>query len=164
MLEHVLASSRVHERFTPHFALLGYLLPGLGHFVRGERWRGVAIFAGVMWLFLCGLVVGGIDVFDHIDNKWWFLGQAGAGLPAFAADLAKQRLKVVDPVTGQRRLPTPREARLRTGDPAAKPPASESLAHAEEIGSLFGALAGMLNILCVVDAAWISRRRRSEGP
>lgn len=155
------------EQFTPHFAVLAFLIPGLGHAARGERWRGIAIFAGVMWLFVWGLLVGGIDVVDHRDNRWWFLGQAGVGAPALAVDLVHQRVfKRLDPVSGKLAKITPAEARARSRDPNARPPLAEALAHPEEIGSLFGAIAGMLNLLCVVDAAWRTprRRRREDAP
>jgi len=151
------------EQFTPQFAVAGFLVPGLGHVLRGETWRGIAIFAGVMWLWVAGLLVGGVDVIDHVDNKWWFLGQAAVGAPTFAVDIIHQKaFKHTDPVTGERRNITPDEARAQSGDPNARPPASESLAHMEEIGSLFGAIAGMMNLLCILDAAWRSRDRRNR--
>jgi len=152
MTHHTIHQS-ADERFNPVAGVLAYLLPGLGHWYLGEAKRGLLIGAGVLWLFFGAVLIGGIDSVDRVEDKWWFVGQAGVGPIAFAADLVHQtQFKVVDS-RGQLQTPPP--------GPDAK--ASKSIGHANEIGSLFGAIAGMLNIMCVIDALWrprIDRRVR----
>jgi len=141
------------ERFNPIAGVLAYLLPGLGHWYLGEARRGVLIAVGVFWLFFGGVLIGGIDSVDRVEDKWWFVGQAGTGPVAFAVDLAHQtQFKLVDD----------------NGRPYSPPPgpdsrADKSIGHANEIGSLFGAIAGMLNIMCVIDALWRPRPERRSG-
>jgi len=74
-------------------------------------------------------------------------------------------MTVPDPATN---LPT---ARLMTGPgPAdvkvispAWPPNIKSLGRMNELGTLFCTIAGMMNLICIIDAAF-SRRREKEDP
>lgn len=143
------------ERFNPIAGILAYLLPGLGHWYLGEAKRGILIAVGVFWLFFGGVLVGGIDSVDRVEDKWWFVGQAGIGPVAFGVDLVHQsQFKLVD-ANGRPYSPPP--------GPESK--AGKSIGHANEIGSLFGAIAGMLNIMCVIDALWRPRiDRRANAP
>ena len=138
------------ERFNPIAGILAYLLPGLGHWYLGDAKRGLLVGAGVLWLFFGGVLIGGIDSVDRVEDKWWFVGQAGVGPIAFATDLVHQTQFKVDAGDGTMRTPPP--------GPDAK--ASKSIGHPNEIGSLFGAIAGMLNIMCVIDAMWRPRSER----
>jgi hypothetical protein len=60
-------------------------------------------------------------------------------------------INFTDPLTGQTRLATP----------ADRPPSVQALGRVREIGTLLCTLAGMLNLIAIVDAAW-SRRRTSD--
>jgi hypothetical protein len=46
------------------------------------------------------------------------------------------------------------------GAPGQKPALSQSLGRMNELGTLFTAIAGMMNLICIVDAAWLHPRRR----
>jgi len=151
--------------------LAAAVLPGLGHVVRGERVRGVLAFAGVMLLFLTGLVAGGIDVVDRREDKFWFIGQACVGPLAFGIDWYHQNhLKVVDPnpkglvIKGRTPLRSayPNEGRDRTtGLPVGggTPPNIKSIGKINEIGMLACTLAGMLNVIVIIDAGFPTRRK-----
>jgi len=138
------------ERFNPIAGVLAYLLPGLGHWVLGETKRGLLIGVGVLSIFAGGVLIGGIDAVDRAEDKWWFVGQAGVGPIAFATDLVHQTQFKIEGPAGDRSTPPP--------GPEAR--AAKSIGHANEIGSLYGAIAGMLNIMCVIDAMWRPRRER----
>lgn len=70
------------------------VFPGLGHIYRGERKRGVLAAVGVLGMFFGGMLIGGIDIVDSREDKWWFYGQAFVGPIAFGADWYHQnRLK-----------------------------------------------------------------------
>ncbi len=74
--------------------LLGFVFPGAGHLYLRQTRRGVLASIGVLGLFLGGLLIGGIDVVDRKEDKWWFLGQALVGPMTFAVDYYHQnRLK-----------------------------------------------------------------------
>ena len=131
---------------------LGWLLPGLGHFLTpGERWRGVAGGLAVLALFVLGLLIGGVRVVDVpgyrdgqklVDRggRWivtaqplaavrespWYLGQVFVGPVNLLASYAS----VTAAAAG---YPKP-TARLG------------------EIGTLYCAVAGMLNFVLILDA------------
>lgn len=203
----------------PLAALLAFVFPGLGHFSLGQRRRAALVAAGVLGLFLTGLVTAGIDAVD--SGGWyitrisamtgkqppfaktdgdpvWFLGQMFCGPVAFGVDYYHQtKLKVLepkgkdqqghaqfylrtakpneirdprtgapiqvrddanekpltftDPATGQSRLSTP----------ADRPPYVKPLERVAEVGTLSCTLAGMLNLIAIIDCAF-NRKGRDE--
>jgi hypothetical protein len=168
--------------------VLGWLLPGAGHLFLGQVRRAILICVGVLGLFFSGLFVGGIDVVDSglvVSNTFrkvtgskspqlvtpdgdaiWFVGQAFTGPVALVVDVVHQhRFKVIDPAEPRiLRSARPGEGR----DPATgfaiagTPPATKSLARVNEVGTLFCTLAGLLNLIAMIDAGWNHRPRRGE--
>ena len=76
------------------------LFPGLGHLYRGEPKRAIFAAIGVMGMFLGGILIGGIDVIDSKEDKWWFYGQAFVGPVAFGADWYHQTQLKAHPIPG----------------------------------------------------------------
>jgi len=71
--------------------ILAVLFPGAGHFfILRERRRGILAAVGVLGLFFGGMLIGGIDVVDREEDKYWFLGQALTGPLAFAVNAVHQ--------------------------------------------------------------------------
>ncbi len=160
--------------FVPVAGILALLLPGLGHLYLGLRQRGARIACGVFGLFALGLIVGGLDVVDAEEDPWWYAGQALVGPPAWAANYAHQTwFKFPAHSYEGRRKPEPGEVVTSTGqiewggdaDAAdAEPPAmSRSIGRVNEVGSLACALAGMMNLIAILDAVFPPLRRRKEG-
>lgn len=151
------------QTFEPIAGFLAFLLPGAGHFFLGERQRAAAIAAGVLGLFFGGILIGGIDVIDRREDPIWFAGQALVGPVAFGADYMHQnRFKVID-ASGRRRSALPGEARGPGGAavpaaPGQAPPSTKSLGRMNELGTLFATIAGMLNLIMIIDAALHTRR------
>jgi hypothetical protein len=139
-------------------AALGWLLPGYGLVRLGHRRRGAWAMAAVLGLFASGLVIGGLDSVDRREDGLWFVMQAGAGPVAFAADWGNTRLIK----TGHygRLVETPPS---RLIDRGAQPRVStlKSITYSNEIGTLFSALAGLLNVSLVLDT--LQRRRTEEA-
>lgn len=142
--------------WQPHAAVAAWILPGLGHLILGQRRRAAVLAAAVGGLWLLGVLIGGIGVIDHQDYSegsrvkfsLWFLGQMLTG-PSIAADAYHQHLKA----TSQRlfgHLPQPQDK--------PRPVYVPSFGHVSETGTLFTALAGMLNLLVIIDAAYASSR------
>lgn len=105
--------------------VLAALLPGLGHFYLGQTKRAVLAAVGVLGLFFGGVFIGGIDVVDAKEDKWWFLGQAFVGPIALGTDWVHQNhYKLYDvgatatsnPIIEAREMP----ARFRTARPDEK--------------------------------------------
>ncbi|HYE02042.1 MAG TPA: DUF6677 family protein [Phycisphaerales bacterium] len=156
--------------FQPVALLLAVLLPGAGHWYLGETRRALLIACGVLGLFFGGLLIGGIDVVDRRQDFIWFLGQGLVGPLAFGVDaLHQNQLKVLDPVTNLPRSPRPSETRdpvtgkARPAPAAGRPPVSKSIGRVNEMGTLFSAIAGMMNLIVVLDASVYRARRVRPG-
>lgn len=132
------------ETFQPLAGLMAIVFPGLGHGVLGDWKRAGLICLGVMGLFLGGMLIGGIDVVDRRDDKWWFVLQAGVGPTAFLTNSIHQN-------------------RVRVNGES--DPSNQSLGRVNEVGSLYAGMAGLLNLIAIIDATWhapASRRRRDD--
>ncbi len=131
-----MAANGQSDRLFPVAGVLAYALPGLGYAYLGEVRRGVLVAIGVLGLTLGGLLVGGLDVVDRQEDKWWFVLQAGIGPVAWGVDAYHQQDKGLS-----------------------EPRITRSLGRVNEVGSLYIAMAGMLNAIVVIDCAWRSSGR-----
>ena len=143
------------ETLKPNAGVLAVCVPAAGHLRLGQPRRALMIFVGVAWLFLGGLLIGGVDVVDREEDFWWFVGQAGVGPAAYAVNAWHQSLKSDDPP------PSAGADWFETNDPAR----TRSLGHPNEIGALWATIAGMLNVIAIIDATWHApaTRRRRKG-
>ncbi len=133
-------------------AILAWLWPGLGHISHGELRRGLLIMFGVLFLFLGGVLIGGIDSVDRKDDRLWFLAQVLCGPIALVVDFTNQsKLKG---------LPDDWVDRYERGDAAVRTQLTrKSLGHVNEMGTLFSALAGLMNLVAILDALHPPHRR-----
>ncbi len=135
----------------PIAGLLAVVLPGAGHFYRGEPKRAFGIAAGVLGLFFGGMLIGGIDVVDSKEDRLWFAGQALVGPIAIVVDQVHQNAIKTN---GQNPEP----------EPGTTPKATRSIGKVNEIGTLFATIAGMLNLIVILDAFLPpARLRRDDG-
>lgn len=148
------AASATRTTLNFRAAVLGWILPGLGHASLGDRRRGLFVGGGVLGLFLGGLLVGGLDVVDRREDHLWFLAQAGAGPVAWVADYANASL-VASGRFGEM-LEAPHPDPMAPRGTVVEVSSLKSLAHPNEMGTLFAAMAGLMNVVAVLDA--MSRR------
>ena len=120
-----------------HALVLGWLLPGLGHFSLGQKRRGGLIMFGVLFLVVCGVLVGGIDAVDHKHDGLWFIAQVWCGPIVIGVDLINYAFIMP--------LPNAQRASL------------VGLSHANEIGTLFIAMAGLMNFVVLLDVFQTAR-------
>jgi TM2 domain-containing membrane protein YozV len=130
---------------------LGWIWPGLGHLRNGEGRRGRLVMLGVVGLFLLGVLIGGVDCVDRREDGLWFVAQAGAGPIAFATDAANTYL-----------LKSGRMGELLS---TVQPNGSvtqvnvfRSVGVVNDMGTLFTAMAGLMNLAAVLDAMRGPRR------
>lgn len=149
-------------------AALGWVFPGLGHVVLGQVRRGILAGTGILILFLGGLLVGGIDAVDYKEDHLWFFGQTGAGPIAVAAGYANERILKSGSHGELLPAPTPYGMPANGANPRPMVSTSKGLAHANEFGTFFTFLAGLMNFVVILDA--LQRRpdepdtdRRKEG-
>ncbi|HEY8666359.1 MAG TPA: DUF6677 family protein [Tepidisphaeraceae bacterium] len=128
-------------------AIAGWLIPGFGYRLIGQHRRSWLIGISIISLFLLGILVSGIRVVDAPDmsgpgtilqrilQKPWFIGQVLSGpLGVISAWISNQ---------------------------LAHSRYSDIVAHSRiaEIGTLYTAVAGMLNLLAIIDSSY----RASQG-
>ena len=143
-------------------AVAGWIFPGLGYWLIGHRGRGMTVGVTIVALFALGLLVGGVRVLEvptynrlgqpipqgrqpfmsyllrEVQTKPWSVAQVMTGPVAFAgATLTVWASKVPVDEAGNR------------GEPLGV----ESHARINEIGVLYTAVAGMLNLLAIIDSA-----------
>ncbi len=132
-------------------AVLGWVVPGLGQILIGERQRGICVLIGILGLFTTGVFVGGLDCVDKDEDRLWFYGQAAAGPIAFGVAYANDALIKTGRMTEL--VPTPPSMMEQSQNlPGGTVPAAKGLAHANEFGTLLCFLAGLLNLVAILDA------------
>jgi hypothetical protein len=91
---------------------------------------------------------GNVPVIIRRNAHPWEIRDRATGQPIVVRQADGQALTFTDPLTRQPRMSTP----------ADRPPNIPALARIREIGGLFACLAGMLNLIAMVDAAFARRR------
>jgi len=126
----------------PLVALAAWLVPGSGYWLIGQRTRGMVIGITIVALFILGILIAGIRVVEAPDltgqgtfmsrvlQKPWFIGQVLTGPmgigSAYLCDLAEKSTQFKS---------------------------IQSKSRIAEIGTLYTAVAGMLNLLAIIDSA-----------
>ncbi|MCC6579137.1 MAG: hypothetical protein IT440_01760 [Phycisphaeraceae bacterium] len=132
----------------PWAAIAGWVVPGLGHALIGQKTRAIILAVTIGSLWLGGFLIGGICVFDQQEHPAWFLGQVLVG-PSLAANayLNHQKLRFID------------------GKPSPdRPYAYEpSYGRVNEQGILYTALAGLLNLLALLDVVYRQPRSAKDA-
>lgn len=125
--------------------VLAWLVPGGGHFALNERRRAGIIFVAVVLTFLVRLYVGSIGVIDPVGATPWYAAQV-MNSPAV--------LVLGSHVAGA-------QARAkRLGDPMLAYPV---YGRPNEIGQIYTSIAGLLNLLCIVNAIYMAHLRVLKG-
>ena len=113
-------------------ALLAWLAPGAGHYILKEKKRAVIIFATIVIIFCTGLYVGSIGVIDPVGAWPWYIAQI----------MNTPMVAVVGHLTAGGGFPS-------YGKP-------------NEIGQIYTSIAGLLNLLCIVNAVYLAHLRRVQ--
>jgi len=118
--------------------LLSWLVPGLGHVFIGAKRRGIVIMVTIAVTFWGGVAIGGIrSTVNPHQRRLWFMAQIGAGSHAVVAGLLG---------TWSRRGQSPQAL-------------STSRWQSIEIAMVYTGIAGMLNLVVILDAL-----ARAEAP
>lgn len=142
-------------------ALLAWLVPGLGHWYLACRARAVILFVTITLTFWGGIALGGVkSTVDVEQSQLWFIPQSFAGSHALTA------------LAWSSSIPS-----MRPGD---KNPPMEVVRRYSfwpdvDLGQVYTGVAGLLNLLCVLDvlaraqrvpaaAQWHPARWSREGP
>ncbi len=122
-------SKEMHALYLVFVGLLGWLIPGGGHLALKETKHATIIFVTIVLTFLAGLYIGSIGVIDPIGAKPWFYAQM-LNSPAVI-------------FLGQMTAGGDYTVYGRPG----------------EIGQIYTSIAGLLNLLCIVNAVYWAHLR-----
>lgn len=127
----MLPEGRMRTRLDPvTTAVLAWAVPGAGHFALGKWRKGLLFFVSIVGTFVAGwLISGRADVYFQ-SGRLHVLLQMGAGVITFV---------------------------LGIGRPPAEP--KLTVMRLFEIGTLYTMVAGLLNVLVVMDAVVTALRR-----
>ena len=108
---------------------------------------------GMLFLIGTGVLVGGVDCVDRKNDRLWFLAQAMGGPLVLAVDQINQAV-VQSPQRDWRR-----DQQLRQDFLAGEPSVLDELrrfglGRVNEMGTLFVALAGLMNLVVILDAVF----------
>lgn len=116
-------------------AALSWLVPGAAHWLQGRRRRAVTLFVMLVGLFLLGCMLAQGANLDRERHFYYWAGQFLLGLPAVITEFAYGHARV-------------------TGD-----------IPYVDAGVVLGCVAGMLNVLVMLDAyGWSEQRLLGETP
>jgi hypothetical protein len=149
----------------PVVAIAGWLVPGSGYVLLGDLARGVTVGVTIILLFIMGLLIAGVRVVEvpgydvttgnpivypprsgewimksapiaEIRNKLWSVPQVMAGPIAIVAAAASVHAAEADPARPGHSVGALTHSRIN------------------EIGALYLSVAGLLNLMSIIDAAW----------
>ncbi|MFH1419064.1 MAG: DUF6677 family protein [Planctomycetota bacterium] len=124
---------------TALVAIFAWVLPGLGHWWIGHRARGVIFFVVTTVTFWAGIAVGGVrGTVTTGENGAWVAAQLCMGPQAIVALRISAELKK-----------RPDQALLKADWPASN------------IGVVYAGIAGLLNLLIIVDVLARAEARRA---
>ena len=147
-----MAQAEGNPASPPLVALAGWIVPGAGYWLIGQRTRAITVGVTIILVFVLGILISGVRVvqapdmtgetglFQRILTRPWFIGQVLNGPMGLATAYASSVL-----------------ARSATYG------AIETKARLNEIGTLYTAVAGMLNLLAIMDAAQRAARASKRG-
>ena len=162
-----MSQSSVRHLPTPLIALAGWLVPGFGYALIGERKRAIIAGTTILLTFLLGLLIGGIRV---IDVPGYGPDGAKKMVTVNKAPMWKLRADVVGEIMYKpwyiaQSMNGPVNLLATWGSIIAgsgEHPVKASTAMIFDIGTLYTAVAGMLNLLVIIDATYRAAHPRRD--
>ncbi len=110
----------------------GWLLPGGGYLVMKETSRALIILVTIVGIFVAGLYIGSIGVVDPVGAKLWYMVQMSTS--PLVAIIGYHTQGGGFPVYGR----------------------------PNEMGQIYTSTAGLLNLLCIVNAVYMAYLRKTQ--
>ena len=134
-----------------------WLFPGGGHYLLGHRGIGLVLCIAISGAYFAGLMFGGLkDSINPLSNKWLFMAELGVGGYTTVGYVVNMTVGDVRP-SDLAPAAAPTQAQPQPDNPRARiAPALYakyvSFYPAFDVGQIYLATAGLLNILAVLDA------------
>ena len=121
-----------HALFLLIAGLLAWLIPGAGYFLLKEKKRAIIIFVTIMLTFCTGLYVGSIGIIDPVAAKPWYVAQI----------MNSPMVAILGHISSGGGFPV--------------------YGRANEVGHIYTGIAGLLNLLCIVNTVYLAHQQRVE--
>jgi len=125
-------SKENHTLFLLTVGLLAWLVPGAGHLLINQKKHAIIIFVTIVLTFCAGLYVGSIGVINPVGAKSWYVAQI----------MNSPIVAVLGYVA-------------TTGDYSV-------FGRPNEVGQIYTTIAGLLNLLCIINAVYLAHLRKTE--
>lgn len=122
-----------HAVYLVMVGLLAWFIPGAGHIMIKEVKHGIIIFVTVIIAFCIGIYIGSIGVINPVGAKPWYVAQV----------MNSPLVLILGNMTAHGDYPV-------YGRP-------------NEIGQIYTSIAGLLNLLCIVNAVYWAHLRWTEA-
>jgi len=119
--------------FLAFVGLASWIVPGAGYFLLKEKSRAIIIFVVIVSTFITGLYIGSIGVVDPVGAKICYLGQIMTS--PLVAGIGYISAGGEYPVYGR----------------------------PSEVGQIYTAVAGLLNLLCIINSIYLAYAGRVAG-
>jgi hypothetical protein len=123
-------------------AILAWIVPGAGHFFIKEKKRAAIIFVTITATFAIGLFAGSIAVIDPVGAWPWYIGQMITTPAVALVAQAAQHATMMGP--NEELIPL-----VSYGRP-------------HDIGQIYTAIAGAMNLLSILSAVYMAHSGRGE--
>ena len=143
-------------------AFLAWLIPGLGHAYQGRWAKAVLFFVCIMGTFAYGLYLGSdrevgwgrvvYAAWDRDEKRWPYLAQVWVGLPAMPALIQAIRVRSGEKPFGTFMAPPCQEISNPKPGWITVDMIHRRLARYFELGTTYTFIAGLLNVLVILDA------------
>lgn len=157
------------RRFWILAALLAWLVPGAGHVYLGRMRRGAILFLAIAATFWGGAAMGGVMTVDSRYDRWWFYAQSLSGVHGLAGWWRQEQVyrDVARRLGKEQILPAPdgrpTDEQMRV-DAALREKGVVLANPTEGVARAYSGVAGLLNLLCVFDAALLAMMGRRGEP
>jgi len=124
-----------HSAFLLTVGLLGWFIPGAGYLLLKEIKRSIIVFTTIAIIFSAGLYIGSIGVIDLVGATPWYVKFTQIMNSPMVAFLGRLTATGSYPVYGR----------------------------PNDIGQIYVTTAGLLNLLCIVNAVYLAHHRTAKA-
>lgn len=151
------------SRWNPGEAIAAWIFPGLGHYLIGEKKRAIILAVCIGSLWVSGLLMGGVGVIHWAAPDkapfLWFCQTLTA--PSLVINTGHNRQWFTRIAPTEHQPASPRDTNLSQRGLRYRP----SFNRVEEQGILYTAIAGLLNLMAMIDVLYHdpqARRRHAQ--
>jgi hypothetical protein len=140
-----------------------WLIPGAGYYILGDRRRGQVVLVTIALTFLTGLYIGSIGVINPVTSKPWYIAQImnSPAVMLIGNHVAQRHNESLQRL--QAASDTRNQAAIEKATASLDATMYRVYGKPQEIGQIYTSIAGLLNLLCIVNVMYLAHVRYS-GP